>query len=194
MVAIDALDMDWERLASLTDLKIIGNLPYNIASALLWKIVSKVHFSKMVFTVQKDVAFRIAASPGNRVYGALSAWIQSFAQVKFEFEISPNCFHPKPNVDSATVSFISHHSGQRPKNPQMLSHLLHLCFQKRRKQLQKILRSYWGPELEQKLRELKIAPGVRPEQLAPQELIEISEVLHKKYQIAKSPGESKQGV
>jgi len=178
VLCIDALKVDWSRYNNFfaSNLKVIGNLPYNVASALLWKIVSSLLFSKMVFTVQKDVALRIAANPGNRIYGALSAWIQNFARVKYEFEISENVFCPRPKVKSAVISLQSCLSSERPQNPKDLAEILHLCFQKRRKQLKKIFKDRWDKDLEQEFYKLGISPQHRPENLTPRNFVQLSKI------------------
>jgi len=178
VVSVDAMNVDWTRfnIFDFHRLKIIGNLPYNVASPLLWRLVSQIRSVNMVFTIQKDVAQRITAKPGNRTYGALSAWIQNFARVKYEFNISENVFHPRPNVKSAVISLGSCQYPDCPKDPEDLAGILHMCFQKRRKQLKKIFKDYWDWELEQKFDELGINPECRPESLSPRDFRDVCDV------------------
>lgn len=158
-VIIDALCFDWASLPK--GCRIIGNLPYNIASPLLWNIVALAPAPlKAVFMVQKEVAQRIAASPSTREYGALSVWIQYHARVRPAFTVGPGAFNPPPRVDSAVfcLEFDRH---ERRQNPQALAALLHLCFQNRRKQLGGIFRRAHLPDwlIED------FDPGLRPENL-----------------------------
>ena len=162
----DALGFPWQDLEG--PWKIAGNLPYNVASPLMWDVASRVPaLERAVFMVQKEVAERLLAAPGSRQYGALSAWIQSFCVPGKGFPVPPSCFAPPPKVDSAVV-VLTPVSGPRPARPDHLAALLKLCFQQRRKQLQSILRRAFPPEkaLEALERE-GIAPGQRPETLSP---------------------------
>jgi 16S rRNA (adenine1518-N6/adenine1519-N6)-dimethyltransferase len=87
-------------------LRIAGNLPYNIATAIIEKLLHiKLPIEQMFFTVQLEVAQRITAQPGSRQYGFLSVYCQHRAFVQMGFKISPACFIPKPKVSSAMVSF-----------------------------------------------------------------------------------------
>lgn len=171
----DALLMPWERFRE--PWKLIGNLPYNVASPLMWEIFSRASgLERAVFMIQKEVGQRIAAQPGTSAYGALSVWIQSFMRPKMEFIVPPHVFRPQPKVDSAVLSFVpltpAGAGGERhfEFEPKALAATLKHCFQMRRKQLGSIVRSLGGkPE---RLEEAGVDPRVRPEELAP-------EVFHK---------------
>lgn len=163
----DALRFDWRRADAVID-GIIGNLPYNIGSPLLWDMVRDVsRVPVLVFTLQKEVAQRMTASPGSRTYGALSAWIQNFARVRFEFTVAPHLFRPRPRVHSAVVSLTPLEKRERPGDPQRLASVLRRCFQQRRKQLRTILRPLWSADMEQWMLEQGISPESRPEALSP---------------------------
>jgi 16S rRNA (adenine1518-N6/adenine1519-N6)-dimethyltransferase len=165
----DALRFDWKRADGKMH-GIIGNLPYNIASPLLWEMVRDVaRVPAMVFTLQKEVALRIAAEPGGRTYGALSVWIQSFSRVRLEFTVPPHLFKPRPKVHSAVVSLSPRPQGDRPCDPEGLASVLRRCFQKRRKQLRTILRPVWCNELSRWMAEEEIRPECRPEALSPEQ-------------------------
>lgn len=159
----DALRMDWARLRQGQAWKLVGNLPYNIASPLVWDVVAAGGFSRGVFMVQKEVAQRLASGPGSRQYGALSVWVQSFASVRVCFTVGPQVFHPRPKVDSAV--FVVEPHGEGVIVSRALSHVLHLCFQKRRKQVRTILRSQWG-DADNILELLNIDGSKRPEDLS----------------------------
>ncbi|MCQ2445115.1 MAG: 16S rRNA (adenine(1518)-N(6)/adenine(1519)-N(6))-dimethyltransferase RsmA, partial [Mailhella sp.] len=135
----DALAYPWEALEG--PWKIIGNLPYNVASPLMWDIVLRVpSLARGVFMIQKEVADRILASPGTKDYGALTVWIRSFASPRRGFVVGPGAFSPPPKVDSAVVVFDPIDRAARPERPDLLARLVKLCFSQRRKQLQGILR------------------------------------------------------
>lgn len=166
-VLMDALCFDWRRIQPEQPWKIIGNLPYNVASPLIWDIVSRAAgLARAVFMVQKEVGQRLAAAPGNGHYGALSVWVQSHARPHLEFVVGPGAFKPPPKVDSAVLSFDPLPSAQRPAHPEALSRLLRICFQQRRKQLGGIFRRANLPPLETGLKEMGLDPSLRPESLS----------------------------
>lgn len=165
VVAIDALRFDWTRAAGSL---ILGNLPYNVASPLIWDIAASGRFSRAVFMIQREVAGRIAAPPGSKVYGALSAFVQAQATAEYLFTVGPSVFRPRPKVDSAVIRLTP-----RPERPDAaeglkLARLLAICFQQRRKQLQKILRPYWNDGLEAALASLGLNKHSRPEEVGPE--------------------------
>lgn len=163
---MDALTFDWHGLCASGDWKIIGNLPYNIASPLIWEILGQcTAWQRAVFMVQKEVGQRLAASHDCKAYGALSVWAQCHASVKLEFCIGPGAFRPPPKVDSSVVSFEP--LPERPEAPKALGSLLKLCFQQRRKQLGGILRK--RPDLLAGLAALGLEARLRPEELTPSE-------------------------
>jgi 16S rRNA (adenine1518-N6/adenine1519-N6)-dimethyltransferase len=163
--SMDALEYAWEKLDG--PWKIIGNLPYNRASPLIWDCVSRVpELSLAVFMTQKEVAQRLSAPPGNRVYGALSVWVQSFVRVEWGFTVGPGNFFPPPKVDSAVVTMTALPRTMHPQNPAALARVIKLCFQQRRKQLQGILRRQGIVDAAALLEELEIDPAARPEILA----------------------------
>lgn len=145
-ILMDALRFDWTRLAG--NWKIIGNLPYNVASPLIWDLVAQIprkDAPRAVFMVQKEVARRIAAKPGSKEYGALSVWVQYHARPRLAFNVGPGAFSPPPKVDS-TVFILEFPEMEKEQNPAQLSALLKICFQNRRKQLGTIFRNANLPE------------------------------------------------
>lgn len=172
----DALKFPWSSLEG-TSCKIVGNLPYNIGSKLIWDIVSTVKgMDRAVFMVQHEVAQRLTAEPGTKAFGALTAWVKNFSRTRYLFKVPPTVFHPKPKVDSAVVSFTPLAENQWPKNPGGLSALLKTLFQQRRKQVSTILKKEWTPEIEAWFVERSIDTRVRPENLTPDQLLSLSEL------------------
>jgi 16S rRNA (adenine1518-N6/adenine1519-N6)-dimethyltransferase len=162
VIAGDALTAPWEILPGIW--KCIGNLPYNIASPLLWEICCRfAGLRRAVFMVQKEVGQRIVAEPGSSAYGALSVWVQTFMRPKMEFIVPPHVFHPRPKVDSAVLSFIP--LSERPSDElaTSLKITLRACFQRRRKQLGTIARAH-GARAEN-FECMGIDPMLRPEAL-----------------------------
>ena len=162
VILADALTMAWERFTG--PWKFIGNLPYNVASPLMWDIFSRTPgLCRAVFMIQKEVGQRITAKPDSSAYGALSVWVQSFMIPKVEFFVPPQVFHPRPKVDSAVLSFTPLGRDRGDFSPPALAAALKACFQMRRKQLGTIVRAAGkSPDL---LRDLGIDPTLRPENL-----------------------------
>lgn len=102
----DFLEMNLRDLASGTKFRVIGNIPYNITSPILFKLIEERHFvSDAILMVQYEVAKRIVGKPRTKDYGILSVLTNYFADTELCFKIPPTVFYPKPNVDSAIVSF-----------------------------------------------------------------------------------------
>ncbi len=171
----NALQFPWETLNE-TPCKIIGNLPYNIGSKLIWDILSTVKsLQQAVFMVQHEVAMRITAEPGNKTYGSLTAWIKNFSRTRYLFKVPPSVFRPKPKVDSAVILFTPLSQDQWPQEPEKLSRLLKILFQQRRKQISTILKKQWTPEIEAWFENQTIDPRARPETLSPEQLLSLSQ-------------------
>ena len=85
--------------------KVCANLPYYITTPIIMKLLEqKLPIEKIVVMVQKEVAERMVAAPGSKIYGALSVSVQYYTEPRMLFEISPKCFMPAPEVTSAVVS------------------------------------------------------------------------------------------
>ncbi|MEG2171921.1 MAG: 16S rRNA (adenine(1518)-N(6)/adenine(1519)-N(6))-dimethyltransferase RsmA [Desulfovibrionaceae bacterium] len=173
-VLMDALTFDWKKLLADRPWKIIGNLPYNVASPLMWDIFSQAAgLRRAVFMVQKEVGQRLAAPPDSAHYGGLSVWVQSFVVPHWAFVVGPNAFSPPPKVDSAVVSFTPLAPEKWPADSEKLAWLIKICFQNRRKQLGSIFRQNGILHLMEKLEALGINPQRRPETLSPKDFQQI---------------------
>ena len=84
--------------------KVVGNIPYNISSQIIFKFLPK-QWETMVLMLQKEVAKRITSSEGSKEYGRISVMVQNFCDVKYMCDISKNVFYPKPKVDSGILLF-----------------------------------------------------------------------------------------
>lgn len=174
----DALEYDWKGLNSLKRLKIVGNLPYNIGSKLIWDIVSKVPAcERAVFMVQHEVALRLTADPGSKVYGSITAWVKNYARTRYLFKVPPTVFRPQPKVDSAVVEFRPREDGHKPDDANALASLIKLLFQKRRKQVSTILKKNWSDDVESWFARNNLSPSLRPENLTPEHLNELSRLI-----------------
>jgi 16S rRNA (adenine1518-N6/adenine1519-N6)-dimethyltransferase len=180
VLTADALTLPFECFAP--GWKVIGNLPYNIASPLLWELFSRMpRPARAVFMLQKEVGLRLTAAPGSRAYGALSVWLQSFTRPRAAFVVPPHVFHPRPKVESAVLVFEPRVSPCADVNgperspapagplcaPADLARVLHICFGMRRKQLGSIAASCGIASRE--LETLGLDPHSRPEALTPRD-------------------------
>lgn len=122
--------------------KIIGNLPYNISTPVLFHLLQhKTVFQSMTFMLQKEVVDRISAAPATSAYSALSVILQLECHIEKLFDVPPESFQPAPKVHSAVVQLrpktqISITHDQRPA----FRHFVHQCFQQRRKTLKNNLK------------------------------------------------------
>jgi 16S rRNA (adenine1518-N6/adenine1519-N6)-dimethyltransferase len=179
-VLADALEMAWERFGG--PWKAIGNLPYNVASPIMWELFSRMpHLEKAVFMVQKEVALRLVATPGTKAYGALSVWVRSFVCPKIEFLVPPAVFFPRPKVDSAVLSFAPR--GATEDFPLLdgddkrdVAALLHGVFRQRRKQLGGVLKKITPPD-PGFWQTIGLDPAARPENLAPGDFLRLARAL-----------------
>lgn len=174
---MDALAFPWSTLEG--EWKIMGNLPYNVASPMMWDIVSQVpQLKKAVFMIQKEVAERIRAKEGSKTYGALSAWIQSFCKVEKGFVIRPGAFTPPPKVDSEIIVFKPLPKEKIPANPENLAKVIKASFSQRRKQLHGILQKTFPDQYRETIwNELKIQKEIRAEMLSPTDFQRLAEKL-----------------
>jgi len=173
----DAMAYSWENLLQEDCWKIVGNLPYNIASPLIWDIVSRAGFDRAVFMVQLEAGQRLAAGPGGRDYGALSVFVQSHAEAELLFKVPPHVFRPQPKVTSAVLRFFLHPQRPTKAEAMRLASTLRMCFQQRRKQLGTILKSKEIPDYVTLLQSLDIDPVQRPETLGPERFRALAKLL-----------------
>ncbi|MEJ2206442.1 MAG: 16S rRNA (adenine(1518)-N(6)/adenine(1519)-N(6))-dimethyltransferase RsmA [Gemmatimonadota bacterium] len=164
-------------------LKVVGNIPYNITTPILFRLLARPRPREIVLMVQEEVADRIVASVGTSAYGALAVGVQSVASAERLFRVGRGAFRPVPSVDSAVVRV-------RPIRPEPLSEaeegrlriVVRAAFQWRRKQLGKILRDHpdvrmTRPEAEAVAARLGIDLEDRPERLPPDAFLRLSRAL-----------------
>jgi 16S rRNA (adenine1518-N6/adenine1519-N6)-dimethyltransferase len=127
----DAVRMDFAALEPSPN-KVVANLPYGVAATVLLKSIAELPDARLwVAMVQREVADRLAASPGGKSYGATSVLAQSSCEVRFLRKVPRTVFHPEPNVDSALVVL----RRRAPAPPAELVALVHAAFAHRRKAL-----------------------------------------------------------
>lgn len=149
VVESDVLTVDFTQLAQQASarLRIVGNLPYNISTPILFHLAAHVeHVIDQHFMLQKEVVERMAAAPGGKEYGRLSVMLQWRYEIESVFDVPPSAFDPPPRVDSAVVRM-------RPLpaalgvDAKLLGELVTVAFSQRRK----ILRNTLGPWLDARL-------------------------------------------
>ena len=164
----DALETDYQRLAEGQAVKIVANLPYNIATPLLigW-IECEIwppFFQSLTLMFQKEVAERIVAKPGGKDFGRLSVLSQYRCEAKKLFDVNRSAFTPPPKVTSSIVQLIPRPSPRPECRLRTLERVTAAAFGQRRKMLRASLKSLFG-EPEAILAELGIDPELRAEQL-----------------------------
>ncbi len=164
--------------------KLIGNLPYNISSPILfWMIERRSRLSQAVIMVQKEVAQRLAAAPGGKEYGILSVAVQCFARVEKLFDVSAKSFIPPPKVTSSVLrlDFQRPHE-PAPKDEAFFRSVIRSAFGKRRKTLRNSLLGASGlaidaARIDAALSAARIDPRRRAETLSIAEFIRLAELL-----------------
>ncbi|MFW2437864.1 MAG: 16S rRNA (adenine(1518)-N(6)/adenine(1519)-N(6))-dimethyltransferase RsmA [Arenicellales bacterium] len=162
----DALSFDFSSLVDSTHkLRIIGNLPYNISTPLLFHLLTFAPaIQDMMFMLQKEVVQRITADPGGKNYGRLSVMLQAKCVVEKVLDVSPGAFTPPPKVDSAVVRLIPHKEPIADiPNPENFARLVKAAFTQRRKTLRNNLKGIMTGD---EIIEAGVDPSVRAETLS----------------------------
>jgi 16S rRNA (adenine1518-N6/adenine1519-N6)-dimethyltransferase len=125
---------------------VVGNFPYNISSQILFKMLDwKDSLESMTGMFQKEVAQRVAAKEGNKVYGVLSVLIQAFFEVEYLFEVSEQCFQPPPKVKSAVILLVPRATPPACRDEKSFFLLVKTAFNQRRKTLRNAVRGLFDP-------------------------------------------------
>lgn len=166
----DALKFDFCKLCKSHEekLRVIGNLPYNISTPLLFHLMQQAScIEDMHFMLQKEVVERMVAQPGSKNYGRLSVMLSYYCEAELLFIVAPDAFYPPPKVDSAIVRLLPHQ--QAPvelEDLNIFSNLVNQAFSQRRKTLRNNLKGLLESET---IEQLGIDPGIRAEKLSLQE-------------------------
>ena len=169
---MDALKFDFNNLyKNGQKLKVIGNLPYNISTPLMFRFLD---YSEILgdlhIMLQKEVADRVCGQPNTKKFGRLSVAIQARCQIEKLFDIKPNSFYPKPKVTSTMIRLIP--NGRLEDSlANQLNYVLQLAFSKRRKKISNALKDLF--ELRD-FEKLNIDPKKRPENLTVNDYINLS--------------------
>lgn len=170
----DAMKTDFSQLGE--DQRVIGNLPYNISSPLLFHLLQfRTYIRDMHFMLQKEVVDRMAANPGSKTFGRLSVMIQTYCHVSKLVDVPPGAFKPPPAVDSAVVRLTPIPAQNIPSHdPQRLSKLVSMSFSQRRKTLRNNLRNVFT---EEQIKSVGIDPSARAETLSVSDFCALSHLM-----------------
>ena len=159
----DVLRVDFTELADGQAIRLVGNLPYNISSPILFHALEHAAvISDMHFMLQKEVVDRMADGPGSKVFGRLSVMLQAYCEVTSLFVVPPGAFRPPPKVDSAVVRLIPRDPATiNIKDHKRFADVVRAAFGQRRKTLRNALNNVVSAEQ-------FVAAGVRPDARAEQ--------------------------
>lgn len=144
----DALEVDYGALQSKQKLRLVGNLPYNISTPLILKLIEfSASIEDMTFMLQKEVVDRLAATPNSKDYGRLSIMVQSQADVSSYFEVEPTAFEPPPKVTSKLIRIAPQERQLTPSGLQHLAQCTRVAFGQRRKTLRNTLGKTFSHDL-----------------------------------------------
>jgi 16S rRNA (adenine1518-N6/adenine1519-N6)-dimethyltransferase len=172
----DALRMDFAEIAGGRPFRLVGNLPYNISTPLLFHVLKWPRLIRdMHFMLQAEVVRRMAASPGIKAWGKLSVMCQYHCQVTQLFDVPPDAFSPRPKVMSSIVRLVPH---ERPPveigDMAQFERLLAQAFSQRRKTLRNSLKKLLDAS---SIEAAGVDPGARPETLGLEQFAALAELL-----------------
>ena len=177
----DALKFDFcSLLTEMSDtLRVVGNLPYNISTPLIFHLLSQAHCIRdMHFMLQQEVVDRLAAAPGGGDYGRLSVMVQYHCQVEKLFSVPPEAFNPPPKVHSAIVRLTPYRELPFPaQDEKVLSRVVTQAFSQRRKTLRNTMKKLLDASV---IEALGIDPGCRPETLALEQFVALADAVSKR--------------
>ncbi len=171
----DALEFDFATLGE--RLRIVGNLPYNISTPLLFHLAGyATQVRDMHFMLQKEVVDRMAADPGSGDYGRLSVMLQYRFDIERLFVVPPGAFNPPPKVDSAIVRLIPRKlgAGDTANSEEIFARVVTAAFSQRRKMLRNTLRELMA---EEGLAALGVKPTARAEELSVADYVRLANAL-----------------
>ena len=155
---------------------VIGNFPYNISSQIFFKILDyRNQIPEIVGMVQKEVAERLSAQPGNKTYGKLTVLLKTFYDIEYLFTVEPHVFSPPPKVRSGVIRLKRNNTNKIPCDESFYFRVVKQSFQNRRKTLRNALKAINLPE------EIKDYPLLdkRAEQLDVWDFIELCQKIEK---------------
>ena len=175
LIEVDALTQPvWEM--GQAPRKIVANLPYNIATALLLGWLEHAHaFASMTLMFQREVAMRLVAQPDEKAYGRLSVITQWLCEAELKFDIPPQAFVPPPKVTSSVVHLVPRSQPLIDCRKEDLEAVTAIAFGQRRKMLRASFKKYGGEAM---LTKANIDPSVRPQQLSIEAFCRLARYMH----------------
>ncbi|AJS60726.1 16S rRNA (adenine(1518)-N(6)/adenine(1519)-N(6))-dimethyltransferase RsmA [Paenibacillus sp. IHBB 10380] len=185
----DVLEVDLQELfqtqfSEVSKVSVVANLPYYVTTPILMKLLEgKLPLEHIVVMIQKEVAERMAASPGSKEYGSLSIAVQYYSEPELICIVPNTVFIPQPNVDSAVIRLtVREHPPVDVKDERHYFDVVHSSFAQRRKTISNNLKSRFTPEegrerIDALLEQAGITPSRRGETLSLQEFATLSNVL-----------------
>jgi 16S rRNA (adenine1518-N6/adenine1519-N6)-dimethyltransferase len=145
---VDAMRFDLRAEASLRKIIVCGNLPYHLASQLMFKVIdTRDRVQHAVFMIQKEMADRVVARPGGKDYGALGVMIRTYADVTTVIKVGAGSFLPPPKIDSTVIKIVPLAQPRAPITDEAhYSDVVHAAFGQRRKTLRNALRARFSDE------------------------------------------------
>lgn len=176
LVNADVLSVDFAALAAGGPLRLVGNLPYNLSSPILFHALAHAAcIHDMHFMLQKEVVERMAAAPGSKVYGRLSVMLQAFCEVLPLLDVPPGAFRPMPKVDSAVVRLLPRPAAEIGIDDATgFAQLVRAAFGQRRKTVRNALSGIADSSL---IRSAGLDPGARAEQFSVADFIRLANLL-----------------
>ena len=177
LICGDALKFAYE---SIGKFKVVANIPYYITTPIIFRLLeARGHLESMTLTIQREVAERIAATPGGKDYGVLSIMVQYHARPEMKFIIPKEAFRPIPKVDSAVLHIrILERPSVEVQDEKMFFRVIKTSFSQRRKTISNSLKGLGG-NMKELLTEAGIEPGRRPETLTLKEFAGLADSLFK---------------
>jgi 16S rRNA (adenine1518-N6/adenine1519-N6)-dimethyltransferase len=173
----DVLKVDFQNEFNGEKIAVIGNIPYNITTPILFKLIeNKNLINQSVLMMQKEVALRLAAKPGTKDYGVLSIMHQLHTNTHLSFHVSRNVFFPKPKVDSSVINVrYFEESPFKIDNLKLFDNIVRHSFQQRRKMIRSSLKAYFSGEKSTYLQKIET---LRPEELSVSDFVKLSNELN----------------
>jgi len=165
-----------------SNVRIIGNIPYHLTSPILFKVFDEREYVvDLIIMVQREVARRIFAKPNTKDYGILSVFSQFYGNPEYMFDVTPNCFYPKPKVTSTLIKIKLHNKIHSEINEQLFKVIVKTAFGKRRKMLRNSLKylPYDEEIIQDIFKNVDFNFEIRPEQITIDKFILLTKQIEK---------------
>ena len=175
LIEADALKLDWNEVHPRKALRIVGNLPYNISSPLLFHLMTVAdRVIDQHFMLQKEVVDRMVATPGSKVYGRLSVMLQYRYRMQKMFDVPPGAFTPAPKVTSSIVRMVPRKADELlPVDLERFAVIVAAAFNQRRKTLRNALAKLLT---EEDIKKAGVDPALRAEALDVEAFVRLARI------------------